>query len=257
MPRRWGARHYDLPPSEAKSFLLFHDFITNPQPEFITKWRSDPKEEKRYIALVEGLNGATRNAYACVLYHFNRLSALEAEVMERISKRDYANVLGNSGVGIGGTLKWDFEYHAFVFAYRRCLDYLTRGLASFFKQDFHSFKKMQKSLAKLKPENVASALAKVHEKHYRNFGFVMSDFEKKTVRDQIAHYFWVQAGTLNLSKNGFVMVGGGEELGPFGDNSYVRLTDALKVRVQNLKACIDEMLETFVTEARLWDQSQQ
>ncbi|MEJ7607537.1 MAG: hypothetical protein WKF37_15035 [Bryobacteraceae bacterium] len=121
---------FDLPEADCKSFLLFHDFITNPQPQFISEWRASPREEKWYHALVEGLNGATRKAYACVLYHFQRLSDLESEVMNKISKRNHMGVLGNAtGVGIGNTLIWDFEYQAFIFAYRQCLDYLTRGLA--------------------------------------------------------------------------------------------------------------------------------
>ena len=89
---------FSLPVSDRRSFLIFHDFITNPQPRFITEWRASPREERWYIALVDGLNGTTRHAYAAVLYHFQRLSALESEVMEKISKRNYASALGNSKV---------------------------------------------------------------------------------------------------------------------------------------------------------------
>src|SRR5882762_8627422 len=83
---------FDLPPSECNSFLLFHDFITNPQPRFITEWRSNPKTEKWYLALVDGLNWACRNAYSCVLYHQERVSRLETEVTERLSKRNFTQV---------------------------------------------------------------------------------------------------------------------------------------------------------------------
>lgn len=48
-------------------------------------------------------------------------------------------------------------------AYRRCLDYLTRGLAVFFRQEFHSFRLLPKSMAKLEPRTVAKALIAVHE----------------------------------------------------------------------------------------------
>src|SRR5208282_4105564 len=113
---------FDLPESERKSFLLFHDFITNPQPRFLTEWRSTTRGGRWYHALVKGLIGDTQNAYTCVLYHFQRLSNLESEVMEKISKRNYVDALGNSTVGISNTLRWDFEYQAYVFAYRRCLD---------------------------------------------------------------------------------------------------------------------------------------
>ena len=244
---------FDLPEAERGSFLLFHDFITNPQPRFITDWRNSPDEERWYLALVNGLNLAARNAYACVLYHLQRLSDLESEVMERILKRSYADALGNSAVGIGNTLIWDFEYQAFIFAYRRCLDYLTRGLAAFFKCEFHSFSRLPKSLKNLKPESVANALADVHRKHSGNFAFVMSDGGKRSVRDKIAHYEWVSAGAINLNRHGFILIGGGEEFPLTMEHNTPRLTKALGVRVGMLKACIDEMLTVFVREAKAWE----
>src|ERR1700722_9053288 len=54
---------FNLPDPEREAFLHSHDFITNPQPKFITDWRASPHEEKWYHALVNGLNGAARNAY--------------------------------------------------------------------------------------------------------------------------------------------------------------------------------------------------
>ena len=243
----------NLPESERKSFLIFHDFVTNPQPRFITDWRSSPREEKWYLALVEGLNGATRNAYACVHYHFQRLSKLESDVMEKISKRNYVALLENATLGIGNTLIWDFEYQAFVFAYRRCLDYLTRGLAAFFKQTFHSFSELPKKLRNQKPKNVADALADVHGRHCVNLEFVMSADGRRSVRDKIAHYEWVNAGVINLNRHGFTLVGGGEALPFTVEQNTARLTEALATRVRMLKACIDEMLATFVTEARVWE----
>jgi hypothetical protein len=100
---------FDLPESECRTFLMVHNFITNPQPGFIMEWRASPGGERRYHALLGTLNGTMREAYACVQYHFQRLSNLEAEVMERISRRNYREALGNSGVGIGNTVIWGFE----------------------------------------------------------------------------------------------------------------------------------------------------
>jgi hypothetical protein len=244
---------FDLPPSERQSFLAFHDFITNPQPRFITEWRASPRDEKWYHALVNGLNFATRNAYAAVLYHFHNLSRLETEVMEKLARRNYAGVVGNSTVALGNTLKWDFEYQAFVLAYRRCLDYLTRGLAAFFKQTFHSFNSMQKSLEGVPHQSVARALAAVHQKHRASFDFVISKDGERSTRDKIAHYEWVPAGTINLSRSGFVLVGGGEDLQFMSGHNKAQLMEALALRVRMLKDCIDEMLNVFVAEARRWD----
>jgi hypothetical protein len=248
---------FDLPPSESKSFLMFHDFITNPQPRFITEWRSNPKTEKWYIGLVDGLNGGCRNAYSCVLYHQERVSKLEFEVTEKLSKRSFSRLVGNGTVGIGGTLVWDFEYQAYIFAYRRCLDYMTRGLAAFFKHNFHSFREFPEFLTKMKHKNVADALLEIHKRHAPNFAAVMSDGSQKSVRDRITHYGWVDAGAINLTKDGLRLYGGGEALRPVSGVAPLTLTGALTARTQMLKACIDDMLAAFVREARKWDAAQQ
>ena len=246
---------FDLPDSECQAFLIVHNFITYSQLDFITEWRASPSGERRYLSLLGALNGTMREAYACVLYHFRRLSDLEAEVMERISKRNYREALGNGSVGIGNTVIWDFEYQAFVMAYRRCLDYLTRGLATFFKHEFHSFRDLPKKMENLKPQNVATALVGVHARHSRNFSFVITAGNTKSVRDQIAHYHPVSVGTINLSRHGFILFGGAEDLSASNEHNHdkARLTEALVQRVRMLKDCIDEMLTVFVNEARAWD----
>ena len=59
--------------------------------------------------------------------------------MECLAKRDLVNIPASTTIGLGNTLVWDFEYQAYVLSFRRCLDYLTRGIAAFFKQEFHPF----------------------------------------------------------------------------------------------------------------------
>ncbi len=39
---------YRLSAADRQPFLYFHNYLTNPQPEFITTWRSDPATEKWY-----------------------------------------------------------------------------------------------------------------------------------------------------------------------------------------------------------------
>jgi hypothetical protein len=73
------------------------------------------------------------------------------------------------------------------------------------------------------------------------------------IRDKIAHYEWVSAGTISLSRHGFILVGGGEALPVTKEHNTERLTKALALRVRMLKACIDEMLTVFVAEARAWE----
>jgi hypothetical protein len=49
---------FDLPEAECQAVLLFRSFMTIPQPQFITEWRSSPQDEKWYVRLVDGLNWA-------------------------------------------------------------------------------------------------------------------------------------------------------------------------------------------------------
>jgi len=83
----------------------------------------------------------------------------------------------------------------------------------------------------------------------------MSSVEKRSVRDKIAHYEWVTAGTINLNRHGFILLGGGEGLNLTMDHNIARLTEALAERVRMLKACIDEMMRVFVAEARVWEEA--
>jgi hypothetical protein len=248
---------FNLSELERRPFLTFHDFITNPRPHFITDWQQSPQLEKWYHSLVDGVENTCR-AYAAVWYHFEKLSAFESQVLQKLSERDYCRALGNGTFGLGNTLKWDFEYQAFVLAYRRCLDYLTRGLAAFFKQEFHSFRTLllPKNLPQWRPKSVAEALISVHKRHCSNFDFVLSEGNRKSVRDKIAHYEWVDAGTINLTQNGFVLMGGGEALSFTQDFNSKRLAAALESRVRMLKAYINEMLMVFVASARVWDDAE-
>jgi hypothetical protein len=66
------------------------------------------------------------------------------------------------------------------------------------------------------------------------------------VRDRIAHYEFVPAGVLNISARGFVLMGGGEEIGL--DASPTLLRDVLTRRTGELFACISELLSRFVAE---------
>lgn len=48
---------YKLASSDRQPFLYFHDYVTNPQPDFISNWRLDPQQEKWYQKFVNGILG--------------------------------------------------------------------------------------------------------------------------------------------------------------------------------------------------------
>ena len=242
---------FKLSAMDRQPFLYFHSYLTNPQPAFITAWRTDPMLEKWYHRFVNGFLGDVQNTLACVLYHHGRLKAIEKAVVENIEKFDYRRVIGNnSTIALGNTLVWDFEYQAFILAYRRCLDYLARALCTYFRNDFHSFRRLGKFLKKLKPADVAYSLIPLHEQFCPLFEFVLSEGDRKSLRDKISHYEYVPVGTINLSQRGFVLAGGGEKLGISNATGTVMLSEVIDNHVVNLKGCVREMIYRFVDSIR-------
>lgn len=237
---------YKLGAADRQPFLYFHNYLTNPQPDFITAWREDPKLERRYHRFANGISGDVQNTLACVLYHHDRLIAIEREVMEGIERFNYRKVLGNSTVALGNTMVWDFEYQAFILAVRRCLDYLTRAISTYFKNDFHSFRKFGEFLAKQNRPLITNRLIDLHTKFSAEFEFVLSDGNRKSIRDKISHYEYVPVGCINLSQRGFMLAGGGEELGIGGKNGSMLLSEVLQRHVANLRGCIRECINAYV-----------
>ena len=236
---------------DGRPFLYFHSYITNPQPAFINIWRAHPQLEKWYHKFVNGFLRDVQNTLACVLYHHGRLKAIESAVMQNIEKFDYRRVLGNSTIALGNTLIWDFEYQAFILAYRRCLDYLARAVCTYFKNDFHSFRKLASFLEKRKCGGVTQTLISVHTKYSPLFEFVLSEGNRKSLRDKISHYEYVAVGTINLSQHGLVLVGGGEQLGLSHPTGAGTLSEVLDNHVSNIEGCVREMIYRFVDAMRL------
>lgn len=241
---------YQLSATDRQPFLYFHNYLTNPEPTFITEWRADPALEKWYHRFVNAFLMDLQNTLACVIYHHERLKAIETAVIENIEKFNYRKVVGNSTVTLGNTLIWDFEYQAFILAYRRCLDYLARAICNYFKNDFHSFRRLGTYLGKLKPASISKPLITLHEKYSPLFEFVLSEGSRKSLRDRISHYGYVQAGTINLNQRGFMLAGGGEELGMSHASGPIALSEVLDRHVLNLKSCIREMTYQYVDSIR-------
>lgn len=237
---------YKLGASDRQPFLYFHNYLTNPQPEFITAWRDDPSQEKWYHKFANGVLGDVQNTLACVLYHHDRLVEIEREVMDGIEKYNYRQVLGNSTVGLGNTLIWDFEYQAFILAVRRCLDYLARAVSTYFKNDFHSFRRLGDFLGKQNKPLVTTRLIELHEKYSAEFDFVLSEGNRKSIRDKISHYEYVPVGCINLSQRGFMLAGGGEELGVGGKNGSAILSEVLQRHMSNIRGCIRDFINAYV-----------
>jgi hypothetical protein len=243
---------YTLPPTKEEYFRKFHTYITNPEPKFITSWRASKKTEYLYHRLVSGVLTDTQNAFMAVNYHFEKIVNIEKTVIETLDKRNYKEFLGDSAVAFGNSLALDFEFQSFVLAYRRCLDLLTRAMSSFFRQEFHSFRKLPKVFISYNPLSVATALIEVHEKYAKDFKFVLSEEGEKSIRDLISHYKFVNAGAININKFGFKFAGINEQLFDRleANDSFSTILDR---KLNALGHCIKDMLDAFVKEVELWD----
>lgn len=244
---------YELSAKNKRPFLAFHKFITDPQPAFISKLRADPRNEHWYHALVNGILGNVQGSFSCLLYHQDRTMHIERALMDVLQGHNIIGLPENGSLGLGGTSILDFEYQAYVLAFRRCLDQLAYAIAAFFKNKYSSFRTLPHFLGHRKPREVASKLADVHTKYVSKFEFVLSEGGVTSVRDRIAHYEFVQAGCFNLSTSGVVLVGGGENLNLGG--TFRTLTDALQSKSNSLQQCITEMIGVFIEEVAKWEAS--
>ena len=248
---------YDIPEQYHDPFRRFHRFVTEPQPSYISAWRRDERLERRwYHGHVNGVLGDVRGALAAAHYHRDRLAGLEDKVTLVLSQSDFATRMGNATMGLGGTRKIDFEYQAFVLACRRALDYLSGALGSYFKTEAYSFRSLPKAVARKNPQEVASAICAAHGRHVVDLAFIMAEGRKST-RNRIAHYEFVAAGVINLTRQGFIMVGGGEEIGIGGSARGTRLQDVLLARLERLHSCVSDMVGSFVDAAERLEMSLQ
>ncbi|MCK9739514.1 hypothetical protein [Pseudomonas syringae] len=248
---------FEMASNLREPFLEFHRYVTDPQPDFITRLRNDDKKgDYWYHQLVNGILGNVQQSFTCVLYHQSRLLTVEAELMTRLaSLGEMPGILKNSTMGVGGTQILDFEYQAYVMAYRRCLDQFATAVSAFFKDRTNSFRKLSKNLSLKRPSGVVEAIANVHKKHMAAFEFVMSEGGDPSVRDRIAHFEFVPAGTLNLRPDGAILLGGGEDLNFFesGGNEKSMLANVITSKTIALHNCIAELISEFIRAVTAWE----
>jgi hypothetical protein len=246
---------YQLSDEQREPFLSFWKFCNDPVPEFIKKWRQNPvDEEKYYLRVCGGIGDNTSCAYDAVHYHHQHLTDIEKQLLELFSKYDFESVPKSSAKVMGDTKKWTFEYHAFVFAYRRTLDYFTYALNGYFKQDgasFHEWKKQLSRLRERRKDPVASGLLAVYEKYRDKFDFVVSDGVRKhkSTRDRIAHEQFVGTPAINITRRGLIYAGGGEHFG-FDKVQGQPLSQILQTRINDLKNYLSESVAVFSATAR-------
>ncbi len=240
---------FDVPAHVVPVFSGFHSWITNPQPESITALCEHPKGDRWYRGLVNGVLGDVRNGLAAAHYHASNIAQIEHAVCELLADPALLAALRpGQGIGVGGTRKLDYEYQAFVLAFRRCLDYLAQSLSAYFKTQQSSFRSWPTALRRQKNSVLVSkALLAAHDRHADKFGFVLD--ADKSVRSRIAHFEAVPAGVLNLHRMGAFLAGGGENLRMDKVEDDQSLSQVTASRLLSLEKCIQDFVESFIVSA--------
>jgi hypothetical protein len=244
-----GIAGYKLPQETERIFKNFHSYITNPEPDYITKLRQNPKTEYWYHRHVNGILGNTQSALACVLHHRDNLLGIEKAIFELDVIQKCKSIISEKsiiGIGHGNSLKLDFEYQACIIAMRRCLEYMTYGFCSYLKNEINDFRTLSKTLKPFvkKGDPVAIALTKSHQIWVSKFDSIITGQHGRSIRDKISHFEHVPAGVLNLSFRGLVLVGGGESLNI--NNESPLLSEVLNARVNDLESCISYFIKAFI-----------
>jgi hypothetical protein len=244
-----GIVGYELDEVERAPFLRFHAYLNRePVPDYLARWQGSSDLQRWYHQHVDGILGDTQNALAAVCYHRNRLVETERAVRDVLAAFDYRAMLGDGTLALFNTRRWDFEYHSFLLAMRRCLDYLASSFAAYFQQPFNSFRRLPKFLNRQKEPSrlgVAEALRNTYDRHSPRFAYLLSESGSRSVRDRIAHYQFVSVGCLNLNRDGLLLAGSDQPMGsrPKGEDSLetmvVRETTALR-------ECLADFIDSFV-----------
>lgn len=195
--------------------------------EGLARWRQ---------SLAQGA-ASIKSGLTAAHYHRQRVRAVEQEV-ERIAVDNESQLRANEG----GTMGFScpplvFEYHAFLFARRRTLEYTAVTIGSFFRKECHRIKALSTAIHDAEPEELRDRVRSRLQSELPRLR--LSDAGYRDERDRVAHWDAVDAGTFNIGAwpGGDIrttIVGGAEEL-EFGVVEPTRLSLALRVRLEDVE----------------------
>lgn len=236
---------YRVPDGEDRAYVDFIGWV-NEGRMFIQTWRSTRETElSKYVRFMNGIEDC-RSGYAAASYHLSNLRQMEDALHAALGEFDFSKSFRpGTTAAIGHMERCDFEYQAFVMAYRRSLDTFAWGLSTYFKEQQTSFRKLAEVVRKYHPPAVAQAVSDACERHVDKFAFVMAKERSKSVRDRLAHKEAVRAGSININRFGHRILGGGENIGLPDLKSFPRIADVLASRLADHRDCIADILGAF------------
>ena len=211
-----GIAGFNLPRSFKALFEGHHShFFDEPRPQFSLVWGEASSTWRWQKQFSNSILDDVQDATGAVLYHYDNLRRMERDIVALYENEHLKTLAAQSFFGGGNTRKLDYEYHGFVFAFRRTLDYLARGIAALLHQDFNSFRRLPDFFKSHTKHAWIIRLIEVHSRYTPQLVTFLGNRIDRSTRDRIAHYTHVPAGCLNLNRYGVFFAGGGENL----DNS--------------------------------------
>jgi hypothetical protein len=234
---------FSLPPSIKVLFENHHHHcFDEPCPDFTKGWGPESANWKWQKLHNESILGSAQSATAAVFYHCENLRRMEREVLSFRDIDLLIPLMSQSTIGGGNTQKLDFEYHAFIFAYRRTLDYLSRGVAALVKEECKSYNKLPTSLQNHSKKPWIRQITDIHSKYASRLETFVHPARGHSTRDKITHFLHVPAGCLNVNAQGIFFAGGGENL-----QSSNRLGDVINEHVHTLREVLAECFSSMAT----------
>jgi hypothetical protein len=242
--RVFRAAGYDLPMGTPVVFERVRSWLTNdahltPRIALLFS-RVTPEKPSHYGRLKDGAwpVGNVHSALMRTRYHRDRVEEIE-DALRRCVDPALLPILRTSVVAGGNTLRLDFEYQAFIIAARTVLDYLARTVSAYFGQESHSFADLPKNLLRFKPTSVAPKLCETVVPLHEGLSHFYGTSDAISVRDDIAHRYFVRAAHLNVRSDGVVLFGGGEGLGIQDGLPLVAVLDGYLERL--MAACTETL----------------
>lgn len=246
---------FGLPAATQQRFLDVHAHLTK-LPRLDVLARLEPKSEgkrdwyRRLSARV--LDNVQEGVGACH-YHVANIRHIELGLHQIV--RDTVpglNLPSQTAWALAGgnTRRINYEYQAFLLATRRTMEYFAGSVAAFFKAEDPGFRGLAGCIARSEPEDERDHVLEVLSVHSGLISELLSEHPRLTVRDQVAHFQPVQAGTFNLICHPTAdpvfhlgLMGGGEELltfDPLDADPRPALAEALCALLERIELLIFE-----------------
>lgn len=143
-----------------------------------------------------------RDGLAATYYHLENTYRIELQAARFAAAHLPNPDMIRGTTGGGDTRRIDAEFHAFVFAGRRTMEYFANAVSAFFKMRTSSIRDLPGLLKKASPQEVAVRVNQLLRPESLDL-FVSKDGkegDKKSLRDRLAHEAWVTSGSLNIIK---------------------------------------------------------